>query len=117
MFVVTIILAVLLALVFGMAGAQKVVGAKTAMDNADHINASHGLYRVIGVLELLAAIGLLVGLAVAPLGIAAGVGLVLLMIGAVVFHVRAHDAMKAMTPPVVLAVLALIEVIARAASA
>jgi uncharacterized membrane protein YphA (DoxX/SURF4 family) len=116
MFVVTIVLAVLLALAFGMAGVQKVTGAKMMLDSADHLHYSHGLYRIIGVLELLGAAGLLVGLAVWPLGVAAGVGLVLLMAGAVISHLRVGDNAKVFGPALGLGVLALIEVIVRIAS-
>jgi uncharacterized membrane protein YphA (DoxX/SURF4 family) len=115
-FVVTIVLAVLLALVYAAGGFQKVTGAESGLKNADHVGASHGLWKVIGGLELLAAVGLLVGLAVAPLGIAAGIGLVLLMAGAVIFHVRAGDSPKLFGPAVILGLLALVEVIVRAAS-
>jgi uncharacterized membrane protein YphA (DoxX/SURF4 family) len=117
MFVVTIILAVLLALGYGMAGTQKITGAKMMMDSADHLGVPRPRYKVIGALELLAAIGLLVGLAWWPLGVAAGIGLVLLMIGAVTFHLRAGDKIGQFGPAAALGVVALLEVIFRAASA
>lgn len=117
MFIVTIVLAVLLSLAFGMAGVQKVTGAKSMIDSADHLKMSHGLYKVIGGLEILAVIGLLVGLAVWPLGVAAGAGLVLLMIGAVISHIRAGDKIAQFGPAAVLGLVALAEVIVRAASA
>jgi uncharacterized membrane protein YphA (DoxX/SURF4 family) len=116
MFVVTIVLSVLLALAFGMAGAQKVAGLKTALDNADHLGMSHNAYRVIGALEVLAAIGLLAGLAVWPLNVAAAAGLVLLMIGAVITHVRAGDKVKHFAPATVLGLLTVVEIIVRVAS-
>lgn len=49
--------------------------------------------------------GLLVGIAVHGLGVAAGVCLALLMIGAVAFHVRAKDKPAVMLPALVLAVV------------
>ncbi|MGH3381916.1 MAG: DoxX family protein [Actinoallomurus sp.] len=117
MFIVTIVLAVLLALVYAAGGLQKVTGSESGLKNADHVGVSHGLWKGIGGLEILAAIGLLVGLAVWPLGVAAGIGLVLLMAGAVVFHIRAGDNAKLFGPAVILGLLALVEVIVRAASA
>jgi DoxX-like family len=116
-FIITIVLAVLLSLVYAGGGLQKVTGAESGLKNADHVGASHGLWKGIGALELLAVVGLLVGLAVWPLGVAAGIGLVLLMAGAVVFHVRAGDTVKGFGPAVILGILALAEVIVRAASA
>ena len=67
--------------------------------------------------EVAAAAGLLIGLAWAPLGIAAAAGLVLLMIGAIVFHVRAKDPVEAMAPVVVLAVLSVVTLVLRITSA
>ena len=116
MFIVTLVLSIVLALAFGMSGAQKVAGAKTALDHADHFGMSHNTYRVIGVLEVLAAIGLLVGLAVWPLNVAAAAGLVLLMIGAVITHVRAGDKVAHFAPAAVLGLLTVVELIVRIAS-
>jgi uncharacterized membrane protein YphA (DoxX/SURF4 family) len=117
MFIVTVVLAILLALSFAAAGGPKVAGAKSAMGHADHLHVPHNAYRGIGALELLAVIGLLVGLAVWPLGVAAGVGLVLLMIGAAITHIRVGDKIAQFGPALGLGVLALVEVIVRVASA
>ncbi|MFI7009493.1 DoxX family protein [Streptomyces sp. NPDC050145] len=61
------------------------------------------------------ALGLLAGLVVAPLGIAAAVGLVLYFIGAVISHVRVKDF--AVAPVVVLTLLAAAALVLRIASA
>jgi uncharacterized membrane protein YphA (DoxX/SURF4 family) len=117
MFVATIILSALLALAYAMAGGQKIAGTKTMLDSADHLHVAHRTYRLIGVLELLAAIGLLAGLAFWPLGAAAAIGLVLLMIGAVVAHLRAGDGVARFGPAAALGVLALADAILRILSA
>jgi uncharacterized membrane protein YphA (DoxX/SURF4 family) len=117
MFVVTIILAVLLALGFAASGVQKLTRAKMMVEGASHIGVPYSLYMVIGVLEVLAAVGLIVGLWVAALGIAAGIGIVLLMIGALIFHIRAGDKIAQFGPALLLGVLAVVEVIFRSASA
>jgi hypothetical protein len=49
-------------------------------------------YRLIGVPEAAAAIGLLIGYARAPFGAAAEIGLALLMAGALFFRLRVHDS-------------------------
>jgi uncharacterized membrane protein YphA (DoxX/SURF4 family) len=116
MFVVTIILAVLLALGFAMSGTQKLTRAKMMVEGAEHLGVPYSRYQLIGVLEILAAIGLIVGLWVAALGIAAGLGLVLLMIGALPYHLRAGDKVGQFGVPLLLGILALLEVIFRAAS-
>ncbi len=53
---------------------------------------------VLGLLEIAGALGLLVGIWVTPLGIAAAVGLTLYFVGAVGAHVRHHDAAKDLAP-------------------
>jgi hypothetical protein len=42
--------------------------------------------------EIAASAGLTAGLVIAPIGVAAAIGLVLLMTGALAFRVRVHDA-------------------------
>jgi DoxX-like family len=60
---------------------------------------------------------LVAGLPVAPLGVAAAAGLALLMIGAVIFHVRAHDPAARIAGPAIAGLIAVAAVIVRAASA
>lgn len=60
----------------------------------------------IAVPEAAAAAGLLAGLAIAPIGIAAAAGLVALMVGALAFRIRAHNAIPFLLADVMLLVLA-----------
>ena len=66
------------------------------------------LWRTIGVLEIAGVAGVLIGMAVPPLGIAAGVGLALLMVGAIATRLRVHDPLLSVAGDV--AVLALVAV-------
>lgn len=116
MLVVAIVLAVLLAVGFALAGVQKVSGATAMMESADHLGVPRERYRLIGGLEILAAVGLIVGIFVSALGIAAAVGLVLLMAGAVAFHLRAGDKVAQFGPALALGVVSLLEVVFRAAA-
>jgi hypothetical protein len=61
-------------------------------------------WSLIGAAEVAGAAGVLIGLNVHPLGIAAATGLILVGGGAVVAHRKAHDALPD-TAPAVLAVL------------
>jgi len=115
-FVATIIVGVVLALAFLGAGTPKIVAMKQMRDSAEHFGLSINAYRVIGALEVAAAAGLLIGLGVAALGVAAAIGLVALMIGALIFHVRAGDPAKMWAPVPVLAVLAVVYIVLRLAS-
>ena len=87
------------------------------VEAAAHLGLSVGSFRLIGVAEVAAAAGLLIGLAWAPLGIAAAAGLVLLMIGTIVFHARAKDPVGAIVPVLILAVLSLVALLLRTISA
>jgi uncharacterized membrane protein YphA (DoxX/SURF4 family) len=101
MFTTTAVLTIVLALVFLGAGIPKILGAKTSLQMRDQLQIDARLYRVIGFLEIAAVAGLLVGLVVPVLGAAAAGGLALLMIGAIVTHIRAGEA-KGSLPAAVL---------------
>ena len=58
-------------------------------------------YRLIGVAEVAAAAGALVGLAWAPLGVAAASGMALLLLGALTVHRRAGDSLWEAVPALV----------------
>ena len=70
-------------------------------------------YQLIGVAELAAAAGALIGLWWHPLGVAAAAGMVLLLTGALLAHRKAGDAVKEAAP----ALLALAITIAYLATA
>jgi DoxX-like family len=92
MFVATAILSGLLALLFTAASLGKVRREQRQVDTAEKLKIPWARYRLIAAPEAAGAIGLLVGLKVAPLGVAAAAGLVALMAGAVFFRARVHDA-------------------------
>jgi hypothetical protein len=96
------LLAIVLAVVFGVLGIAKLVGAPPMRTAARHLGFSVGRYRLIGALELAGAVGLLAGLVVPALGIAAAVGLGLLLIGAGTAHVLHRDGAPRVALPLVL---------------
>ena len=91
MFVATIVLSSILALLYAVGGVGKLAGARQQVETARHLNIAWQRFRLIGIPEIAASGGLLAGLAVAPLGLAAASGLVLLMAGALSFRIRVHD--------------------------
>ncbi len=105
---ITKVLFVLLAAVYGSGAVAALAGAAAVRDSWEKIGVPDGLGTVIGLLELAAAAGLLLGLhpRLSWLGTAAAAGLTALMIGAVAYHVRADDSAGA-GPAVVLGLLAL----------
>ncbi len=88
MFVVTVVLSLGLATVLTMSTIRKFTGAPESLQLRDRLALPPGLWFTVGVLEAAAVAGLLVGLAVAPMAIAAATGTVLLMGGAVIAHLR-----------------------------
>lgn len=108
MTVLTVILSILLALAFLGAGVAKVTGQQAMVEAAAHTGFSLQNYKVIGGLEILGAVGVLVGLGVHALGGLAALGLLITMIGAVVVHVRKGDQPKDFAPAAGLGVLSLV---------
>lgn len=111
----------LVALVFLMAGfmksTQPVEKLKTNMTWVGHT--SVGIVRLVGILELAGAIGLILPAAtrILPwLTPVAAIGLVLTMIGAIIVHIRLNET-KTMGVPILLLLLALFIVIGRFAIA
>lgn len=105
------IVQILLALGFTLSGfgkvSQPVAKLRARMNWAKHV--APGVIRLIGSLEILGALGLIVPKATGYLPWltpVAAVGLVLTMMGAILTHVRLHEA-KAVGVPVVLLLLAL----------
>lgn len=105
MSVTSAVLAVLLALVFIGLGSAKVLALQPMRERAAEVGFSTAAYRRIGLLEVAGAIGLLLGSVVPLIGALAGVGLLLLLGGAVVTHVRAGDGPKKFAPAVICGVL------------
>jgi hypothetical protein len=99
--VAKIIVMALLAAMFAFAGLIKVVGVRQSLAIRDHLGVDPTQWRLIGLLELAGVAGVLAGLKWAPIGIAAAIGLTLLILGAIVFHVRASDSVADTAPAVI----------------
>ncbi|MFD8236712.1 DoxX family protein [Streptomyces sp. NPDC059696] len=97
------VLAVVLSLVFLPLGLAKIAAVPFMRQAAAHLGMSPGRYRVIGALEVAGATGLLLGLALAPLGVAAAGGLAVLMAAAATVHLRHGDPLTQALPAAVLA--------------
>lgn len=89
-----IVAVVLTLVVFTGSGIVKIVGAKMSLEQRDELSVSPGLWRTIGVLELLGVLGVLgawLGIVPTELGQAAAVGFILLILGAIVTRLRAKS--------------------------
>jgi hypothetical protein len=99
--IATVVVTILLAALFTFSSAIKLFGVRQSLEIRDHLGVAPTSWRVIGLLELAGVGGVLAGLAWAPIGVAAGIGLALLSLGAVVSHVRASDGVSATAPAVI----------------
>jgi hypothetical protein len=98
MHIATVVLSVLLAVEFAFTGLIKILGTATARANAEHLGIGLRLSRLIGVAELAAVVGLLAGIAVKPLAIVTAAAVVLLMAGALGYHLKARDKGAVLLP-------------------
>lgn len=71
------------------------------LTSASHFDIPWSRYRLIGVAELAAAAGVLVGFSWRAFGLAAASGMALLLVGALATHRRAGDGLKHAAPAVV----------------
>jgi hypothetical protein len=103
----TAILAGLLVIAFAATGSAKLAAVPAMRTKAAHVGFSVSAYRRIGLLEVLGVLGLLAGAFVPVIGAAAATGLVVLLCGAIVTHLRSGDGVREIIPAVALGLLSL----------
>jgi hypothetical protein len=96
-----VIVTALLAALFSFSSLIKLFGVRQSLAIRDHLGVEPVQWRLIGLLELAGVAGVLVGLVWPPIGVAAAIGLALLVLGAIVFHVRASDSVADTAPAVI----------------
>ncbi len=99
----------LLVLAMGGIGGMKLTGNETGIEQA--VRLGYNNIRIpIGIAEVLAAAGVLIGAAVSDLnwlGMLAAAGIVLMMIGAAGYHIRAGDRLENLPSIIVIVVAGL----------
>jgi uncharacterized membrane protein YphA (DoxX/SURF4 family) len=98
-------LSLILAAVCALPGAAKLTSHPRMRDSASRFGIRWHHYRLIGVAELAAAAGILIGLWWHPLGLAAAAGIAVLLTGALITHRRANDSAKDMAPALIAIVI------------
>jgi len=101
------ILGGLLVLAFAALGSAKLAAVPAMRAKAEHVGFSVSAYRRIGVLEVLAVLGLLVGALVPVISALSAAGLLMLLGGALVVHLRNGDGVREIAPAVVLGLVTL----------
>ena len=102
----TVVLALVLALAVLGAGLAKLAGVAAMRQAAAHLGFSWPAYRRIGALEVAGAVGVLAGIVVPLLGALAAACLAVLLVLAAGAHLRRGDSLPEAAPAAVLAVLA-----------
>lgn len=97
--VVLIVLQTLLGLVFLGAGGSKIAGVPTQIQNFDHWHISQRLRPVVGLFEIVGALGMLGSILLPWLAPIAALWLVMIMLGALLTHIRIHDTAQHFVPP------------------
>ena len=82
--------------------------------NMARVGVSESWITIFGILKAAGALGLLIGMSVPLIGIAAGSGLVLFFVSAIITHVRTHDYSFGLA--IVFLLLALAALVLRVAS-
>jgi uncharacterized membrane protein YphA (DoxX/SURF4 family) len=107
MSVALIVLATLLGLAAAGSAFGKLKRVPAVVESMHAVGVSDGQMRILAALELLGAAGLLVGIWVPFIGIAAAACLALYFLGAVIAHIRSAEPAKTAAAPALLMVLAI----------
>ncbi|MFE3542812.1 DoxX family protein [Nocardia sp. NPDC059177] len=91
MFIAYVVLAILLSIVLVVSGRAKLVEDEEITSTMTRLGVPLTWLPALAVLEFAGALGLLAGIVYRTFGIAAGIGVVLYFVGAVLSHVRAKD--------------------------
>ena len=108
MTIALIILATLLGLMAAFSAFGKMSG------NARTVEMLHGLglrdsqIRLLAIVEILGALGLLVGIWIPILGLLAAIGFVLYFLGAIIAHARKKQPAKDMMPAAIILILSIV---------
>jgi hypothetical protein len=110
MFIAYVVLAILLSAMLVMSGRAKLTNDERIVSGLTAAGVPRSWIPRLAYLEIAGAVGLIVGIFIAPIGIAAAIGVVLYFVGAVITHLRIGDfkGLAAPTPLLVAAVVTLV---------
>jgi uncharacterized membrane protein YphA (DoxX/SURF4 family) len=109
--VIETVLQVLLGLAFLGAAGSKLAGTQQMVEMFDHFKYPRWFMYFTGAVEVVGALGVLVGVFVPVLAVLGGLLLAATMAGAVFTHIRAKDPVSMMIPPGILLVLSIAVVV------
>ena len=91
MFAVYIVVTLLAAAANAFSATLDFIRYKQILINMAKVGVSESWITILGILKAAGALGLLIGIGVPLIGIAAAVGLVLFFVAAIIAHLRARD--------------------------
>ncbi len=105
-----IILQILLAIVFLMTGFMKLSGSKVETEVFENLKLPPWFKVFTGIIQLLAGVGLIVGIWVHVVTFWVSLGIAIMMFGAMLSHFRAKDPVKIWMIPFILMIISFIMV-------
>jgi uncharacterized membrane protein len=103
---------IIFAALLGVMATVSAFGKLSMKDNVvemlTHVGLNERQIRLLGTIEILGALGLLIGIWVPILGTLAAVGFIIYFVGAVISHIRVRDSLKDMAPAIVLVIISII---------
>lgn len=105
--ILAVIIQILLGLVFLMAGSMKVFGSKMQVESFKHLRLPQWFRVVTGLMQYIGVIALIVGIWEPSWAAWAGIWFGIMMLCAILFHVRVKDSVANSLPAFVLMVLAI----------
>lgn len=115
MFVATAIVSVLLAALLMLTAVRKLSHREQVVQSYARVGVPEDKLNALAIILLAGAVGLILGLAWAPIGVAAGAGVICYFVIAIASHIRADDT-EHLTAPLAFAVLAVVALLLRLAT-
>ncbi|MFK3982219.1 DoxX family protein [Micromonospora sp. NPDC050397] len=112
MTVAYVVLAILLSAMLVLSARGKLTKDEKVVQSLSAANVPLSWYPPLAVVEIVGAAGLIVGIFVGPLGVAAAIGVSLYFLGAVIAHLRAGDT-KGVAAPAPILLFAVITLVLR----
>lgn len=116
MFIATVVISLFLAVALTFSAVGKLTKNPKVIPIMEQVGVPADRIPWLAYVEILGAIGLVVGLFVWPIGVAAAIGVILYFAGAVIAHVRVKDT-AGVGPAAFLTVVAVVALILRILSA
>ena len=115
--VVAWIVGLVVALGFVMSGAGKILGNAMMDASRDKFGFADNMWKGLGGLEVLGAVGVIIGLLsdnnnLEWIGFLAAIGLIITMVGALVYHAKENDPPKEMVGAAMMLILTVVYIIA-----